>query len=70
MKTLYDQLTEENQSIINDPLNWKTKAALQGNFNWGSLTMTDAIGVVNILEPERPFCMHLLVSFFDYSRIN
>lgn len=69
MKTLYDQLTEENKSVINEPLNWKTKAALQGNFNWGSLTMTDAISVVFILEPKKPFCIHLLSGFFNYTTI-
>ena len=69
MKTLYDELTEENQSIMNDAANWKTKAALQGNFNWGSLTVTDALSVVSALEPNKPFCIHLLSGFFNYTNL-
>ena len=50
MKTLYERLSDDNRAIIDLPDNYMRKASLQGQFSWGTLTLSDAISIYHTLE--------------------
>jgi len=45
MKTLYERLSDDNRAIIDLPENYVRKADLQGQFTWGTLTLSDAMSI-------------------------
>jgi len=49
MKTLYERLSDDNRAIIDLPDNYMRKADLQGQFTWGTLTLSDAMSIYYIL---------------------
>ena len=58
MKTLYERLSDDNRAIIDLPDNYMRKACLQGQFAWGTLTLSDAISI----------CHTLAEGSFDYNK--
>lgn len=64
-KTLYNKLKKEQKKLIDEDENWNIKAALQGNFNWGTLTLGDAVSINFVLNPEKPFDINLFAELFN-----
>lgn len=63
MKTLYERLSDDNRAIIDLPDNYMRKANLQGQFTWGTLTLSDAMSIYYVLE-EGSFDYNIFADLF------